>query len=234
MAQWLTRCCVLVAKYFGFRLEREYRPVVAEAIPRGARLYVGCGEQQLEGYYGCDLRPLDSVALACKAWDVSTHCRELAEIYSRHMLEHLTFAEARLTLRDWYSALADDGLLRIEVPNLAFAIGQWQRATWSEEALQDRYSDARWGFAGFFGWQRECDPEENSYNTTYWDVHKSGYTSASMQFFLEEAGFQDIEIHFEGFTEKQNRRRNLAPIRSQGCHLIATAHKTSVAQRKIA
>lgn len=229
MAQWLKRCFVLCAKSFGYRLERVYRPIVKKAVPRGARLYVGCGEQQIEGYYGCDLRPLEHVALACQAWDVSTHCRELSEIYSRHMLEHLTFAEARLTLRDWYAALADDGVLKIEVPNIAFAIGQWQRATWSKEALQDRYSDARWGFAGLFGWQRECDPEEEGYNTSYWDVHKSGYTGESMHFFLEEAGFQDVEIQFEGFTEKQNRRRNLDPDRSNGCHLIATAHKTPVA-----
>jgi len=218
-----------MAARIGYRLVRVYAPRLKNPIPAGSKLHVGCGEQDIEGYVGCDLRSLDHVQLVCRAWEVSEHCRDLSEIYSRHMLEHLTFAESRLTLRDWYRALAPSGLVKIEVPNLAFAIRQWERASWDAETLENKFSDARWGFAGFFGWQRECDPESPEYNQSYWDVHKSGYTVDSMKFFLAEAGFEHIEINLEGFTAKQIRRRNLAANASDECHLIATARRPEVA-----
>ena len=203
----------------------HYAPKLLQPVPAGSKLYVGCGEDSIEGYVGCDLRALENVSLACRAWDVSKHCQGLSEIYSRHMLEHLTLEESEITLQDWKQALAPGGVVRIEVPNLEFAIEQWRRAKWSNADLENRYSDARWGFAGFFGWQRECDPAAEDYDPNYWDVHKSGYTPESMRFFLEKAGFESIDIRLDGFTAKQNRRRKLKPEASAGCHLIATAMK---------
>lgn len=220
-----------IASACGYHLERKYSPVLRSPVPAGSKLYVGCGDQKLDGYVACDLRALPHVQLACRAWDISRYCQNLSEIYSRHMVEHLTYEEAKLTLRDWHAALAEDGIVRIEVPNIDFAIQQWSRAVWTKESLAQRYSDARWGFAGFFGWQRECDPRQQEYNQTYWDVHKSGYNADSMRFFLEESGFCDITITFEGFTEKQLHRRNLAPNASDNCHLIAVARKNSAANR---
>jgi predicted SAM-dependent methyltransferase len=215
---------------FGYRLEPVYKSRLKQTIPAGAKLYVGCGDQVVEGYYGCDLRDLPTVSLACRAWEISSHCNALGEIYSRHMLEHLSLAEMRLTLQDWLTALTPNGVVRIEVPNLEFAIAQLQRAVWTSTALDDRFSDARWGLACFFGWQRECDPQAADYNQSYWDVHKSGYTADSMRYFLEQAGFAEIEITFEGFSAAQNRRRKLSAEASANCHLIATARKPSGVQ----
>ena len=234
MIGWVESLLVRLAHRSGFRLERMSRSVLRGPIPQGAKLYVGCGEQNLEGYFGCDLRPLPHVQLACRAWEVSKFCSGLSEIYSRHMLEHLTFSESQLALRDWKNALAPGGLLRIEVPNLQFAMSQWQNAVWTEHELENRYSNARWGYAGLFGWQRECDPEADDYNLSYWDVHKSGYTADSMSFFLEQAGFGNIQIQMGKFTPKQLIRRNLAPNASDDCHLIATGIKPCALQKMAA
>lgn len=220
-----------IAAAFGYRLEKLPVTGLQKWIPPGAKLHVGCGEQDLPSYLGCDLRPLAHVHWVCKAWEVSQYCGNLSEIYSRHMLEHLTRAEAQLTLQDWHRALAPDGLLRIEVPNMAFHIAQWLRAKWDEENLAVNFSDTRWGFAGFYGWQRECDPRSADYNCTYWDVHKSGYTPQSMQYFLNEAGFQEITIRLEGFSEEQRQRLNLAVHAADECHLVAVARKAPAIKR---
>lgn len=52
-----------------------------------------------------------------------------------------------------------------------------------------------------------------------------------MQYFLAQAGFDEIEITLQGFTAKQMRRRNLAPGASDQCHLVATARRPAYQQR---
>lgn len=225
MNRWMELALAGWARRLGYELVPAYAPKLKQSIPAGSKLYVGSGEQELEGYASCDSRSLENVRLVCRAWDVSKYCSGLSEIYSRHMLEHLTLAEAELTLRDWLVALAPNGIVRIEVPNLEFALSQWQRARWNSSELANRLSDARWGFAGLYGWQRECDPKSTDYNQSYWDVHKSGYTAESIRYFLSRAGFEQIETSFERFTLEQLRRRNMDLHASDNCHLVATARK---------
>ncbi|MCR9291426.1 MAG: hypothetical protein NXI32_01825 [bacterium] len=225
MKNWLETSAKRLAACFGYRLERVAYRGLKRVIPVGAKLHVGCGEQDLDGYLGCDLRDLPNVQLVCRAWEVSQFCQGLSEIYSRHMLEHLTLREAELTLRDWHAALQPGGLVNIEVPNLEFHIAQWGRCEWNRPALEQNFSDTRWGFAGLYGWQRECDPSQGDYNASYWDVHKSGYTPEAMRFFLAEAGFTEIQIQLQSFSLEQSRRLELSPEASLGCHLIATGRK---------
>jgi 2-polyprenyl-3-methyl-5-hydroxy-6-metoxy-1,4-benzoquinol methylase len=165
------------------------------------------------------MRALPNVAVVCKAWQVSRHCAELLEIYPRHMLEHLTFDEVVAALRDWHAALAVGGKVEILVPNLSFHIDQWRRADWNEESLRDKESDARWGFAGLYGWQRQCNPHARDYDASYWDVHKSGYNEELIRFLLRRVGFCDIEVatrdeaHLVARATKRldHRERQIAP-----------------------
>ncbi|WP_111976517.1 methyltransferase domain-containing protein [Algibacillus agarilyticus] len=155
-------------------------------------VYVGCGEDRREGFIHCDTRELPGVDIVCPAWDLSKYCHNVKEIYSRHMLEHLTSMEADATLVDWYNALEVGGTVYIVVPNMDFHARQWLEADWTEENLRDTRSDARYSFAGLWGWQRECNPRSEDYNQTYWDVHKSGYNEKRIKFLLERAGFIDV------------------------------------------
>ncbi|MCV2885450.1 class I SAM-dependent methyltransferase [Aestuariibacter sp. AA17] len=173
------------------------------------KIYIGCGEDRREGYLHCDLRELEGIDVVCNAWEVSQHITGLTDIYSRHMLEHLTSMEAEAALIDWHNALAIEGTVYIVVPNMDFHIQQWLKADWNESTIKDPNSDARYGFAGIFGWQRECDPRSGNYENTYWDVHKSGYNEKRMRFLLERAGFVDIKIEIKNDV-----------------HLVATAKKT--------
>ncbi|MER2492189.1 methyltransferase domain-containing protein [Catenovulum sediminis] len=171
-------------------------------------LYVGCGNDRREGFLHSDTRDIEGIDFVCPAWEISKFCQNLTEIYSRHMLEHLTSMEADTALNDWYKALAIGGTLRIIVPNMDFHIKQWLEAEWNEETLRDPKSNARYGFAGLWGWQRECNPTQKDYNQDYWDVHKSGYNQKRLSFLLKRAGFVDVH------TEVKN-----------DVHLVATARK---------
>jgi radical SAM superfamily enzyme YgiQ (UPF0313 family)/predicted SAM-dependent methyltransferase len=190
--------------FLGFEIRRRTRRSFFTRSHRhhqqqfeGVKLYVGCGNDHKNGYVGCDIRPLSGVDIVCWAWEVSHYCRGVSEIYSRHMLEHLTFAEVAASLSDWYKALAVGGKVKILVPNMAFHIDQWLNAEWTEAAYQDSESNARWSAAGFWGWQRQCDPLHQDYQTNYWDVHKSGFTRENLEFFLKRAGFTNTETFIE-------------------------------------
>ena len=157
-----------------------------------AKIYVGCGDHFKDDYIGCDIRQTKAAAVVCNAWDISHHFENAKEIYSRHMLEHLTFGEMRLCLSDWHKTLIRRGQINIIVPNIDFHIKRWLQAEWNDEAMNERTSAARWSSASFWGWQTECDPASDDYNNTYWDVHKSGYNFKSLTYFLKKAGFRNI------------------------------------------
>lgn len=157
-------------------------------------IYMGCGPDIREGFIHCDIRKFDHVDIVCKAWELSNNLMEINHIYSRHMLEHLTNCEADTTLRDWFKALKTGGTMRIIVPDMDFHCKQWLQAEWNEDTIAEEWSDATHGFASIYGWQAECDPNKDDYNTIYWDVHKSGYNERRMRFLLERIGFKDIKI----------------------------------------
>jgi predicted SAM-dependent methyltransferase len=167
-------------------------------ITQGKSLYVGCGEDRRDGFMHCDTRDLPGVDLVCDAWEVSSYLNQLEEIYSRHMLEHLTSMEADAALIDWHHALKVGGKVYLVVPNLDFHIQQWLDAEWNDETIKDTNSDARYGFAGLYGWQRECNPKQDDYNQTHWDVHKSGYNEKRLRYLLQRSGFINIEIEVKG------------------------------------
>ncbi|HLA84810.1 MAG TPA: hypothetical protein VJL29_08450 [Thermoguttaceae bacterium] len=191
-----------------YRVPRRSRRLFLKkpVMPAGAKLNVGCGRKTREGHLGCDVRPLETVDLVCRAWEVPDHCRNLAEIYSRHMLEHLALAEADYTLHQWFRALAVGGRVHVIVPYLPYHIEQYRRAVWSEDEWADGFSDARAGICGIFGWQSECDPTAANYGGNYWDVHKTGFDERLMTFLLGRAGFEEIQCTVE-----------------DRCHLVARA-----------
>lgn len=207
---------IFIAKVRRFGANLQMNPTFTMSFHRNhpphrwqnAMVDVGCGDSPRDGFVGCDIRALPTVKIVCRAWDLSHHSQQLDAIYCRHMLEHLTLAESILTLKDWYCALGDGGTLEIIVPNIEFHIDQWRSADWKQTFSTDTKCDAVWGFAGFYGWQRECDPTKPNYNQTYWDVHKSAYNEARIAFLLSDVGFDNIS------TAIVDR-----------CHLVAKARK---------
>ena len=162
-------------------------------------LYIGCGEDYKKGYIHSDLRALDHVDIVCNAWDLSNHIQGLKKLYTRHMLEHLCEKEAFLALKDWYKSICSGGQLELIVPNFDLRAKQWLESKW--EDLDNRTEDEIWSVAGCWGWQRECNPREDNYNQTYWDVHKSGYNEKRITMLLKKVGFINIKTNVD---EKNN------------------------------
>lgn len=193
----------MIKKLFNFlhasnkKIPSYFQCPMPDNIPIGDWVDVGCGEMPREGFLACDLRPLPNVQYACHAWELSRYCKTASCIHSRHMIEHLTYPELEATLKNWESALVPGGWLVMVTPNLDYHIKQWKKARWTDSEWNIKLSNARYSAAGFYGWQRECNPSfncDNSASSRYWDCHKSGYNKKSIIFWLRRAGFREIKV----------------------------------------
>lgn len=140
------------------------------------QLEFGCGERPTRaGYSTCDIRDLPGIDYVCPAWEINQHVQPntVTHIWSRHFLEHLTFAQGEMWLRSCLEILAPGGEQAICLPNMRFHIQQWQSGT--------NLAHAR---AGFWGWQREGESQ-------LWDVHKSGYTDDQLIDLVTSIGYQN-------------------------------------------
>jgi predicted SAM-dependent methyltransferase len=117
--------------------------------------------------------------MVAAAWSLASfEAGSVGYIYSRHMLEHLSCVDARRALTEWRRVLAADGILHVVVPDIAFHARQLLGLVRSDSADQEAHA-----LAGFYGWQRDM---EN-------DVHRWGYTPASLARLLGEHGFSGTD-----------------------------------------
>lgn len=147
------------------------------------RLEIGCGEHPRPGYVHCDVRPLAGVDHVCPAWDVPVAVGSVDEIYSRHMLEHLTLSDARRTAGHWFSLLKIGGRVDLCVPDLARHIEQLDAPgdspyVWPGKIVSNRMH----AMAGLYGWREHPD-----------DVHRWAYTFETLSELLVEAGFDGVK-----------------------------------------
>lgn len=197
--------------FFGYSISKSQKKGFVN-IKKNKKVNVGCGNSILDGYINCDSRYTKGVDLICSAWELSKFIPfKLEYIYCRHMLEHLTLKEVQATLDDWYKVLDINGCIEIIVPNLPFHINQFLNGTWSIDDLNQSHSNASWGIAGLYGWQRECDPMSSNYNNSYWDVHKIGFDEKLLRFLLMKTGYANIKIEIK-----------------DDVHLIAKANKLTL------
>ena len=153
-----------------------------------------------------DVRSLPGIDFVCQAWELDAHVDPgtVRNLYTRHMFEHLTFAQGRNSAASWFRALAPGGRLEIILPNLDFHV----RQLYEKRNIPGTYKNdwKKHGLAGIYGWQREGAD-------SLWDVHKSGYNQESLRelmtsvgFVLEKDASRDRDLHMVFVKADKNMR----------------------------
>jgi predicted SAM-dependent methyltransferase len=88
------------------------------------KLNLGCGNAKLSDWINVDINP---------GADVITNLRNglpfkdntFQFIYSEHVLEHFSYTEAQMILRECYRVLSDQGVMRIAMPDLDYLVRKY-------------------------------------------------------------------------------------------------------------
>ncbi len=139
------------------------------------KLHLGCGSNIKQGYLNIDQYVNSPGIIQMDIFNLAIESEFVDEIYTEHMLEHLSKFEVPLALKEWARVLKPDGKLVMNLPNLEWCLDQWLAKTEEE----------RWGWQldTIFGLQ-----------THLGEFHKTGFTEQRLHQLLTDAGFMNIEI----------------------------------------
>lgn len=124
------------------------------------------GQEETAPDFRCDVRHLPAPD---ESFDI---------VHSRHVLEHFGRAEVVSTLREWLRVLRVGGELRLNLPNVEFAMRRF---------LEVEEGKAEWD--QYWGWQLYGSQSDR------YDYHKTGFTPRILRNLLTAiGGLDDIEV----------------------------------------
>lgn len=82
------------------------------------KLNLGCYDKKLPGFTNVDIREDVFPDIIDDAFSLDTVPNNSIDlIYSSHMLEHLSYENTKIALKNWYNKLVKGGILRLAVPD---------------------------------------------------------------------------------------------------------------------
>lgn len=139
------------------------------------KLELGSGKRPTAGYIHSDLNAFDGIDVVGEARNYDLPDKWLDEVIAIAFVEHLTYDDAAATFANIRRMLKPGGAWLFDVPNLA----AWCRYYNDPDAPFDREYVLR----TIYGWGR-------------WpgDAHRSGWDESLLTQYLNDAGFDDVEI----------------------------------------
>jgi predicted SAM-dependent methyltransferase len=159
------------------------------------KIEFGGSSRANKGFTCCDVRDVENVTYVCNCWEIDKYvdAGTVETIYSRHMFEHLTFAQGKETLRVWLNILKNGGKIHLIMPDLKYHVDEYI-AFYNNRKKQHSVISFAHAIKGFYGGQREH--AKSTYLTSFdtlWDVHKSGYDERSLKELLESSGYINFQ-----------------------------------------
>ncbi|MEP0815708.1 MULTISPECIES: glycosyltransferase [Trichocoleus] len=139
------------------------------------KLYLGCGRKIKPGYINVDQYLAGPNITQMDIFNLPFPPSSVDEIFTEHMLEHLSKYEVPQVLKEWARVLKPEGQLVMNLPNLEWCLRQWL----------DKPESERWG------WQLDTIFGLQSHPGEF---HKTGFTAPRLRQLLAKAGFRDISI----------------------------------------
>lgn len=145
----------------------------------GVRLYLGCGVKRIDGFINIDGVMTDAADRVMNVLDLDFPANTVDEIYSSHMIEHLTSEQFDVALQNWYTILKPGGLMTLRCPNFNFVLDHY----FLGKSEPDRWKH----IPNIFG--------PTSHGPSLYNQHKNAFSVWRLRDILEKHGFDIIECH---------------------------------------
>lgn len=191
-----------------WKVQREiYRMVSPSIVKRYIKsnsvkkLQIGAGPIALPGWLGTDLWPTNTVAFLDATRPFPIEDCTFDYIHTEHMIEHVTWFEGLIMLRECLRILKPGGKIRVATPDLKVITGLfiYEEGSVAEKYIKttvDRYLQGVPGYlpgfvinSAFYRWG-----------------HKFIYDSDSLSRALLDSGFHDLKRYPPGFSDDDNLR----------------------------
>ena len=97
------------------------------------KINIGCGKAKLQSWINLDIEKGADIILDLKK-GLPFKDNSIQYIYSEHVLEHFSFNEGQIFLKDCFRILTDGGIIRIATPDLDHIIkkylSDWKNQEW--------------------------------------------------------------------------------------------------------
>jgi SAM-dependent methyltransferase len=154
---------------------------------KNIKLNLGSGNNKKEGFKSCDCFKADFIDEVFDISKIPYPDNSVDELFSQHAIEHLTFTNVELALRDWYRVLKPGGKLTLRLPDFKLCCLNYLA---SENA-----TDSMWYRNTIFGIQVSQIGEPDDAQ-----IHRSGFSKNEMEILLKSIGYIiDKSFHYDGY-----------------------------------
>jgi len=193
----------------------EYRPkdpravsnqrVLADAIKRekglkdgqGKRLNLGSGGKPMEGYVSVDIFESPNVDEVFDMGEIPYQDNTIGKIHSEHALEHVPFAKAERTIREWFRVLQPGAELELYMPDFEKCCEAYLNAPLNDSFFMRTRA---WFKATIYGIQESQGGEPDEAQ-----IHMCGFSKEEIRIVLERNGFRvDSVENYGGPGQKKS------------------------------
>jgi len=146
---------------------------------KSVKINIGCGKANLQSWINLDIEKGADIVLDLNQ-GLPFKDNSVQYLYSEHLLEHFSFREGQVLLKDCFRILSEGGIIRIATPDLDHIIkkysSDWKNQDW---LLSPEYSFIK--------------TKGNMLNVVFsWWGHKFLYNEEDLRIQLEDAGFTNL------------------------------------------
>jgi len=187
------------------------------------RLQIGAGGARHEGWLNTDIEPGEGLAYLDATQAFPFPDATFQYVASEHVIEHLTYDQAKVMISESFRVLAPGGKVRVATPNLLRLIALFDPNK-SDEAKRYIAGKLEW-----HEWPKEPSSEAIILNLqmSSWG-HKFLYDPATLRGALARAGFRSIKQF--AMSESDDPVLRGFEARITGVHAHVNAYETMVIQ----
>ena len=149
-------------------------PIFLNKNNPGIKIHIGPGDINLQGWINIDARHFSHIHIVSNNINLDEFTdNSISEIYLCHVLEHVSFDDAKKFLSKMYLKLHSNGILRISVPSFDSIIKIYENNSSNLDLVK---------YALMGG-------QDYEYN-----FHKSIYNKSELEMILTSSGFKTVEM----------------------------------------